>query len=71
MDPHEHREAVSRLVIARTLGVYALLTSEFWADEAAEFSPVWDHVLATLRLGDLVLDPSTGQGVRRNRPQTS
>ena len=70
-DPHENRDAISRLCLARDVGVYALITSEFWVDEAAEFSPIWDHVLDTLRLGELILDPSVGQGVRRNRPWTS
>jgi len=70
-DPHEQREAVSRLCLARNVGVYALITIEFWVDEAAEFSPVWDHVLETLRLGELILDPTVGRGVKRNRPETS
>jgi hypothetical protein len=70
-DPEEHREAVSRLCLARDVSVYTLITSEFWVDESAEFSPVWDHVLETLRLGELILDPTVGQGVKRNRPETS
>jgi hypothetical protein len=70
-DAHDGREAVSRLCFAREMGIYVLITTEFWLDDVATFSPVWDHVLGTLRLGDLILDPTTGQGVRRNQPETS
>jgi hypothetical protein len=59
------------LCLARDVSVYALITSEFWLDEVAAFAPVWDHVLETLRLGELILDPTVGEGVRRNRPETS
>ncbi len=60
VDPQCQREAISRLCIARWGRVQALITSEFWADEAAKWSKVWELVLDTLQLDTPVEDPTRG-----------
>jgi hypothetical protein len=69
-DPEANREARSRLCFARGSGLYALFTFEFWQDESEKFSPIWDHVMDTLAIGEWILDPSSGTRVQRNDPQT-
>ncbi len=60
VDPKEHREAISRLCIARKGVVQALITFEYWVSDAARCVPVWDTVLETLRLNDYIADPTQG-----------
>ncbi len=59
-DPHEQREAVSRLAIARGSNLQALLTFDFWADDAPRLSAVWDEVMRSVQLGRYVGDPTIG-----------
>lgn len=60
IDSTEKREARSRLCIARRLNIQALLTFDFWADDLAVFSGVWDNVLQSLRLAEYIADPRRG-----------
>ncbi|NJN31454.1 MAG: hypothetical protein HC824_14305 [Synechococcales cyanobacterium RM1_1_8] len=61
MDHQEgDREAYSRICVGIGSGVQCLITCEFWADEAEQFTPVWDHVLESLVLGLFIDDPRTG-----------
>jgi hypothetical protein len=69
-DPESNREACSRLCFARGSGLYALVTFEFWQDDNEKFSPIWDHVMETLAIGEWILDPAAGTRVQRNDPQT-
>ncbi len=69
-DPELKHEARSRFCFARGAGVYALITLEFWQDDAERFIPVWDHVMDTLALGEFILDPASGARLQRNNPQT-
>lgn len=69
-DPSLKYEARSRFCLARGSGVYALVTFEFWQEDSEKFTPLWEHVLATLSLGEFILDPTSGVRVRRNSPQT-
>lgn len=58
------REAVSRTVIARGSGRYALLTMALWADREVDFEPAWVELRSSLVLGasyDL-----SGRDPRRN-----
>ena len=50
MDPKENRLVRSRMCMARARGVQPLITMDFWADMAEQFTPIWDHVMATLRV---------------------
>src|SRR5579884_935273 len=54
LDPNEHRPARTRVCLARGANIHCLLTLDFWADDAARLGPIWDHILASLRLGEFV-----------------
>lgn len=60
MDPQEHREAFTRLCIGRGSGVQALITLDYWPEDAARVDGVWDEVLRSLALGRYVADPTVG-----------
>jgi len=51
IEPEKKREAFSRIAIGHGSGVQCLITFDFWADQATEFTPVWDEVLSSLVLG--------------------
>lgn len=61
VDPGEHRECRSRLCLARGNSVQCLITFDFWPEDEARLSPVWDGVLGSLRLGAAVEDPTKGE----------
>lgn len=63
-DPSEDRDAVARACLARGGTVLPFITMDFWLDDHDRFSPVWDEVLRSLRLGDMVKDPRTGRVTR-------
>jgi len=60
VDPGEHREARSRMALARGHGVQCLMTFAFWPEDAERWGPVWDHALRSLRLGVRLDDPLRG-----------
>jgi hypothetical protein len=59
-DDREGREAYSRTLLARKADVQALITFDYWADDAPRLRPVWDEVLASLRLAQTIGDPTLG-----------
>ena len=60
VDPIEHREAFTRLCIARGSNIQALITMDYWPEDAARFRPVWEEALRSLQLGKYIQDPTTG-----------
>jgi hypothetical protein len=60
MDPQEHREAYTRIAIARGWDVQALITFDFWVDDLEKSKPVWDEVMRSLQLGRHIKDPHRG-----------
>jgi hypothetical protein len=60
MDPQEHREALSRIAIARGRNLQALITCDFWVEDAARLWPIWDEVMRSVELGRYVDDPTKG-----------
>jgi len=58
LDPGEGREARTRICLARRGTVQALITMDFWPEDAARFGPVWDEALRSLQLGAWVDDPT-------------
>lgn len=60
IDETEKRDAVSRMCMARRERIQALLTFEYWAAAAERSERAWDVILKTLRLGELILDPTRG-----------
>jgi hypothetical protein len=69
-EPAVNREAISRLCLARSSGIHALITLEYWLEDAERFIPVWEHVLNSLTIGEFILNPQTGSRIIRNHPQT-
>jgi hypothetical protein len=71
-DPVEKREARSRTCLARGGNVQTLITLDYWPEDADRFEPVWDLILATLKLdarvdlaGRPVITPPSARGKRR------
>jgi hypothetical protein len=60
VDPGEHREARSRIALARGRGVQCLMTFAFWPEDGARWGPVWNRALASLRLGARIADSLRG-----------
>ena len=59
-DQEEERDAFSRTCIGIGSNVQCLITMDFWADQAEQFTPVWDAVMRSLTLGLFIRDPRTG-----------
>ena len=66
VDLKETREAFSRIALARgqqpagEANLQALITFDFWADDAARFDPIWAEVMRSIQLGRYVADPTAG-----------
>ena len=60
LEEEQKREAFSRYCFARGQGLHCLISYTYWADQAAQYTPVWDEVLRTLVLGMYVKDPTQG-----------
>ncbi len=60
MDPNEHREAYTRICIGRGSNIQTLITFDYWPEDAARLSGVWDEVMRSLELGRYIKDPTTG-----------
>jgi hypothetical protein len=48
------REACSHIAVARRRDIQALLTCDYWLDDAKQFGPVWLTVMETLRVAEWV-----------------
>jgi hypothetical protein len=62
IDPNEKRPARTRSGLARggrDYIVQAQITMDYWLVDAERFEPVWDHALATIRLGEIIPNPIT------------
>ncbi len=57
---NEPRAAYSRLALARGSNLQALITFDFWADDAKRLSPVWNEVVRSVELGMYIKDPTKG-----------
>ena len=60
VDPVLKRTAYTRLCIARGSLIQALLTFEYWPEDAARFAPIWAEVIRSLQLGRYITDPTVG-----------
>ena len=60
VDPQEKREAYTYMATARGWDVHILITFDFWLDDLARCAPVWDEVLRSLQLGQVIADPTKG-----------
>ena len=59
-DPVEKREARSRICIAIGTAVQALITLDYWPEDAGRAVPAWDEALRTLKLEQYVGNPTRG-----------
>ena len=50
-DPENGKRVLTRQVVARARGIQPLISFDYYADRAADFLPVWRHLVDTLRLG--------------------
>jgi hypothetical protein len=57
VDPGERREARTYYCFARRVAIQPLITLTFWPEDAARLDPMWQEVLRSLRVGDVVADP--------------
>jgi hypothetical protein len=60
IDAQEFRQAYGRMAIGIGGNIQVLLTFDYWADDAARFTPVWDDVLQSLQVGTYIPDPTRG-----------
>lgn len=60
VDPEENREAISRTGMARDPKNHLVMTLSYWPEDAERLAMVWDEILATLRLGEYIRDPTRG-----------
>lgn len=60
IDPVEHREAYSRIALARGWDIHALCTFDFWVDDTEKLQPMWDELLRSLQMGRTIEDPTKG-----------
>jgi hypothetical protein len=63
VDEREHREARSRICLARAEGIHCLITLDSWPEDEPRLAPVWESVLASVRLGAAVDDPARGRRI--------
>lgn len=60
-DSEAGRMVHSRALVVIGNCVQALITYDCWEDEVEKFAPVWDTLLKTIRLGEFIANPATGQ----------
>ena len=60
IDPIEKRPAHSLFCLARGAGVHALISLDYWPEDAATALAVWEDVLGSLRLGQYLEHPFFG-----------
>ncbi len=65
VDPAENRPAHSRICMARGPGAYALITLDFWTEDAARAYKVWDSALNSLKLDSTSRDRLNLDGSHR------
>lgn len=60
LDPVEKRDAFTRIMMARGWDVHALITFDFWVDDALKLEGMWDELMRSLQLGRYIEDPTKG-----------
>lgn len=65
LDATQNREARTRHLLARGANVQPLITIDFWPEDTKRFTPIWNELIRTLRLGEYVADPRKGAPARR------
>ncbi|MBI1279628.1 MAG: hypothetical protein GC179_15985 [Anaerolineaceae bacterium] len=61
VDPVEKpREAFTRVTLARGFDIHAIISFDYWVDQAAQFRPVWNEMVRSLQIGRVIADPTRG-----------
>ena len=60
IDPVEQRDARSRVCLARSGQIQAIITYEFWADDAERALKPWEVALSSIWMNEVIDDPSLG-----------
>lgn len=60
LDLPQNREAYSRVAVVRGFNVAALISFDFWVDDAKKLQSVWDELLRSIILGRSIADPTKG-----------
>jgi hypothetical protein len=60
-DPVRHREACTRLCLARGGFTLATIVFDFWPEDELRYFLAWNTLLETLAVGDYIEDPMTGR----------
>jgi len=68
MDPNEARPAFSRICLCRCRTIQPIITFDYWESDAPRMRKAWDTIMATMRLGETITDPTRGPD-RRDRPR--
>jgi len=61
IDPNEKKPARSRIAIVRGLNAHALVTLDYWEDDAARVLPAWDEAMRSFDMDLKVKDPTIGE----------
>ena len=58
IDKEENRKLISRTCIARATSTCGVITLDFWPEYASKANRVWRLMLATLKIGEYIEDPT-------------
>lgn len=62
IDPVEKpREAFTRVTLARGFDIHAIISFDYWVNQAAQYRPVWSELVRSLRIGRVIADPLKGE----------
>ena len=62
IDPVEKpREAFTRVTLARGFDIHAIISFDYWVNQAAQFRPVWSEMVRSLQIGRVIADPTKGE----------
>ena len=58
IDTEENRKVISRTCLARANSTCGIITFDFWPEYASRANRVWRLMLATLKIGEYIEDPT-------------
>ena len=62
IDPVEKpRQAFTRVTLARGFNIHAIISFDYWVNQAGQFRPVWNEIIRSLQIGRVIADPLKGE----------
>ena len=62
IDPVEKpRQAFTRVTLARGFDIHAVISFDYWVNQAEKFRPVWHEMIRSLQIGRVIADPLKGE----------